>query len=328
VIKRTITCDHCGKETKDTVEMALPYGFRPAEYVPDYVHGCSKEHLGFALAKAFGISLDGKTIARIADLEAQLAGEIRERQVCQGNMRELEKRFSDTEAVCGHLRKERDLAEIERDAARGMAYQAMRTLREARDFAFNIIEQKTLVDGSEYVAINAKHLMERFDSELEKRLVPPVVDGKTPGVVAREAWYGEDEPDDDAGILVDWENAAQAVLRAFGGDMAREALRRVRVDIAQRDVRKEHGQMATDMALAIIDDELASLEGQGITDPQKPTRPADITDTQKPTKPALSNRLDTLATYWERGMEHLSLTEDYRRGLKDCAKELREELDK
>lgn len=73
MITRTITCDHCGKKCDEAVAMPLPYGFRPAEYVPDYVHGCSKEHLGFAVAKLFGIPIDGNMAAKLDEYRASNA---------------------------------------------------------------------------------------------------------------------------------------------------------------------------------------------------------------------------------------------------------------
>lgn len=93
-----------------------------------------------------------------------------------------------------------------------------------------------------------------------------------------------------------------------------------------------------------------------ITDPQKPTKPAEITDTTKPTKPLtaeliaetfagkdwgandlgcaktalglIRERVEKLASYWEKGATHESMHEQYRKALADCAKELREELSK
>lgn len=37
-------------------------------------------------------------------------------------------------------------------------------------------------------------------------------------------------------------------------------------------------------------------------------------------------RLENLASYWEKGSQHKPMPEEYRRALRDCAKELREAL--
>lgn len=110
---------------------------------------------------------------------------------------------------------------------------------------------------------------------LEKRLaLTPVDDGKTPGDVAREAVvirFGEGtvivtrsgKPGDV------WDSAALAVLRAFGGV---DVLRRVRERVADMPVLMAKWEVVRDDAVAIIDDELATL-GASITDPSKPTKP-------------------------------------------------------
>lgn len=53
---------------------------------------------------------------------------------------------------------------------------------------------------------------------------------------------------------------------------------------------------------------------------------AAITLPTKPTKP-LRERLEDLASYWEKGAASSSMSEGYRQASKDCAKELREAID-
>jgi hypothetical protein len=186
------TCDHCGAELRNYIGSLWRASLLTIGANMDDVHGCSKEHLGFALAKAFGIPIDTNTLTLVT--------------------------------------------------------QKNEALEAARDIAIKRDEACAEVDR-----------LSRRIAELEKRLVPPTVDGKTPGVVAREAWHGEDEPDDDAGILVDWENAAQAVLRAFGQNAA-EALGRVRERLVGMGVTPAEESLRADF-LSVIDSALITVYG-------------------------------------------------------------------
>jgi TolA-binding protein len=52
--KAVYTCDHCGADVSQYVgEQWAAHIFTVGPNMPN-LHGCSKEHLGFALAKAFG----------------------------------------------------------------------------------------------------------------------------------------------------------------------------------------------------------------------------------------------------------------------------------
>jgi hypothetical protein len=261
MITSKVTCDHCGKDVPNTYEDHFQVRFMYGSKKPN-IDACSEEHLGFAVAKAFGIPIDGNLAAKL-------------------------------EAVSAH-----------RDSLARDADQRLTQLQEARAQIETLKQQ----------------LMHAIDSgdaareQLAHTPPPPNVDGKTPADVAREAFQHVVQNHHESEGVSGWDAAARAVLSAFAPDATqavREALERVRRDIAQRDVRKEHGQMATDMALAIIDDELSALPAADLTGPKKPTKP-----------------LEELAAYWEKGAAYEGMPEQYRRGLADCAKELREELAK
>jgi hypothetical protein len=75
MIKTIYTCDHCGKDVPNTYEGNYALMFCNAASGrgdSDYLHGCSHEHLGFAVAKAFGIPIDGDLAKRVDELQRKL----------------------------------------------------------------------------------------------------------------------------------------------------------------------------------------------------------------------------------------------------------------
>lgn len=59
--KVVTTCDHCSKECDGDQYASIGRWEEPkAITFGKTIHGCTKEHLGFALAKAFGIGVDGQ----------------------------------------------------------------------------------------------------------------------------------------------------------------------------------------------------------------------------------------------------------------------------
>jgi hypothetical protein len=222
MIKTIYTCDHCGKDVPNDYHKNYALMFCNAASGngdSDYLHGCSREHLGFAVAKAFGIPIDGNWAHTV-----------------------------------GALTKKLQEASAHRDNLARDADERLTQLQEARKQIAGLQEQ------------------------LAHTPPPPNVDGKTPADVAREAFAAAVQNHHESEGVSGWDAAARAVLSAFAPDATqavREALERVRRDIAQRDVRKEHGQMATDMALAVIDSEFSALPAANLTGPKKPTKPAD-----------------------------------------------------
>jgi hypothetical protein len=224
MIKTIYTCDHCGKDVPNMYKALYSVMFTNAMGGHDDVHGCSREHLGFAVARTFGIPIDGNLAAKL-------------------------------EAVSAH-----------RDSLASDADERLTQLQEAR-------KQIETLKGQLMHAIDSG---DAAREQLAHTPPPPNVDGKTPADVAREAFQHVVQNHHESEGVSGWNAAARAVLSAFAPDPTQavmEALGRVRRDIAQRDVRKEHGQMATDMALAIIDDELSALPAADLTGPKKPTKP-------------------------------------------------------
>lgn len=69
----TYTCDHCGAKVSPFIgEQWAANVSTVGPNMPD-VHGCSKEHLGLALAKAFGVPADGAATDAIREMKATIA---------------------------------------------------------------------------------------------------------------------------------------------------------------------------------------------------------------------------------------------------------------
>jgi hypothetical protein len=71
--KTIITCDHCGKKVPNDYHKNYALMFCNAASGNgdrDYLHACSREHLGFAVAKTFGIPIDGNLIAKLEAVSA------------------------------------------------------------------------------------------------------------------------------------------------------------------------------------------------------------------------------------------------------------------
>lgn len=290
------TCDHCGKEVSPYIGKQWKAGFLTVGPNIDDIHACSKEHLTLALAKTFDIPLDASTLRLVTEKNEALEtarAVIIERDTMRARLAELEARMPANEVT----------------NAERMQYETTIELQQKRI------------------------------AELEKRIAeltePMTVDGKTPGQVALEAW--NPGANGYSAYRDDWERSALAVLRAFGQPSqttqdAAEALRRVRKSFAGYQ-----GECAAVVREA-IDDELAKLEAKPTTNAEAvamyeatkdaarrafPDEPQAITLPTKPTKP-LRERLEELASYWEKGAASGSMSEGYRQASKDCAKELRE----
>lgn len=243
-------CDHCGS----TCESAFGAMMIDGAYDMPNVHGCSKEHLGLALAKAFGVPVDATTLSLVTE--------------------------------------------------------SNRRLEMARQVTIELDDAKARI------------------AELQKRLAEatavPTVDGKTPGQVGHEAFLmhrfgylaGPEWSHEDSVMRNEWEAAALAVLRAFGGEAMRQ------VDEQNERYRNESGAKhngtavqhaaneAISYAQSIIDDELAR---PGAPPSPKPfggwdhphevgscshcdRQTANITDTKRPTKPA-TDHVHELGSY-------------------------------
>ena len=58
--KTVITCDHCGKEIHNNCDERFSHMGCNAAFAMGTIDACSREHLGLALAKAFGLPIAAK----------------------------------------------------------------------------------------------------------------------------------------------------------------------------------------------------------------------------------------------------------------------------
>jgi hypothetical protein len=67
-------CDHCGAECTDKFEFSLfgKWARKDAQYIPDNVHGCTREHTILAVAKILGIGVDGSARELLEALRSEL----------------------------------------------------------------------------------------------------------------------------------------------------------------------------------------------------------------------------------------------------------------
>jgi hypothetical protein len=72
MIKSVVTCDHCGKDVPNTYNDHFHAVFMYASKKPN-VDACSEKHLGYAVAKAFGIPIDGNWAKQVDELQRKAA---------------------------------------------------------------------------------------------------------------------------------------------------------------------------------------------------------------------------------------------------------------
>lgn len=72
--KYVYICDHCGAECTDKFEFSIfgQWARRDAQYIPDNVHGCTREHTVLAIAKILGIGIDGSARDLIEEQRVEL----------------------------------------------------------------------------------------------------------------------------------------------------------------------------------------------------------------------------------------------------------------
>ena len=91
--KTVITCDHCGIPVENTTKSRFTAMLVNAAYDMPTIDGCSKEHLGLALAKAFGLPIDAKA----ADLFVEHAKSEARRVFLETEAKRLEARIAELE---------------------------------------------------------------------------------------------------------------------------------------------------------------------------------------------------------------------------------------
>lgn len=205
-IKRLISCDYCGTSVPDTYEGHFRACFVLAATEPD-IDACSREHLGFAIAKAFGIPIDG-------NLGLRLEEKTRE---CMAAVSKSDGRGED-------IRRMQQEIDERSNAERELEKQIVALNR--------ALDEKSKLVGTDRMEATAAILENgRLQSRIAELTAPVVVDGKTPGQVAHEGFheewakpkkFREDTPFPQQSLEVrkNWEAAAAAVIRAFGPQSA------------------------------------------------------------------------------------------------------------
>jgi hypothetical protein len=191
--KTVCNCDHCGTEIPFTSNKVFAMMGTDAAYSVGHVHGCSKEHLGFAVAKTFGIPIDGDLAGKVDELKAH----------------------------SNRVGRMLETSQKELVAAQSHKMTAQSSLDTAKDRI-----QRMEQDLGEKAAQIAT-----LQEQLAHTPPPPNVNGKTPADVAREAFQHVVQNHHESEGVSGWDAAARAVLSAFAPDPAqavREALGRVR----------------------------------------------------------------------------------------------------
>jgi hypothetical protein len=125
-------CDHCGAKVSPYINEQWRASFLTVGANIDDVHACSKEHLGLALAKTFGIDVNWKMVdeierckKRIAELEKDAAG----KTPTSDHVHEL--------GSCTHCDKPTTLAD------------AIAMAKDLRDYAVNVYSKAGITDPAE-----------------------------------------------------------------------------------------------------------------------------------------------------------------------------------
>ena len=73
--KYVYVCDHCGATCTDKFKFSLfgKWARKDAQFIPDNVHGCTRDHTILAVAKILGIGVDGKATGLLAEKDARIA---------------------------------------------------------------------------------------------------------------------------------------------------------------------------------------------------------------------------------------------------------------
>lgn len=216
--KTIITCDHCKKEVPNTYSDHFQATFLFAAK-RGCVDACSDEHLGFALAKAFGIPIDGNLAPILAAKDA--------RNLClENDLKLAQRRITELESTLYNVETQHN------DARAKVA-----TLEQ------RLAEQSAPVDATGKtpgeVSVEARR------AATLSRGVP---------FYQHHVHNGQDI-DNDA---IENE-AAQAVLRAFGGaDALRRVLNKIDMASYAPNDDDDH-VVNLQYAIDVIDEEIASI---------------------------------------------------------------------
>ena len=266
------TCDHCGAKCKGDEYASTGRWDEPGIIVfGKTVHGCSREHLGIALAKMFGIGVNGEAdellnrkqreLTKLADANSFL---VTEHDNMRARIAELEARMPANEVTNVERAQYDRTIELQRKRIEELQANADGLERDRRHCVEAISESnlvppgRTLVEGIGELVRLHRHAAKKI-AELEKCILRPVsVDGKTPGEVALEAW--NPGANGYSAYRDDWERAALAVLRAFGNQPSQTPQTNAGA-VAMYEATKDAARRAF------------PDEPQAITLPTKPTKP-------------------------------------------------------
>lgn len=241
MLRQVITCDHCGKDVPNTYEGNFALTLCNAaggNGDKDYLHGCSREHLGFAVAAAFGIPIDGSLVTKLDAAAATM-------EKLGGRCRELEARLAHEESRIPAM-----VAALDQKQAQIVALQEQL----AGTAPPPNVDGKTpgQVAYEAYVAGVSWHKDAPPWSEM----------GDV--VSVQEAW--------EAGA-----RAVLSAFAPDPTQAVRAALGRVRERVGEisEETNGFRSDPLIDkaLALAIIDDELSTLPAANLTGPKKPTKP-------------------------------------------------------
>jgi hypothetical protein len=105
MIKTIYTCDHCGKDVPNTYNDRFHAVFMYASKKPN-VDACCEEHLGFAVAKAFGIPIDGNQAMLLDEYRASNAALTKSVEQLRAEWNELHGHYTAAKAEIRSLQEQ------------------------------------------------------------------------------------------------------------------------------------------------------------------------------------------------------------------------------
>ena len=332
--KTVITCDHCGIPVENTTKSrftAMPVN---AAYDMPTIDGCSKEHLGLALAKAFGLPIDTKA----ADLFVEHAKSEAHRVFLEADVKRLEARIGEIEQMAARIAELEQQKALLGNALQGGAY-------DVKDLCARIAE---LEKRSHMVVPNPISMMVESWANPQKEW--DAANGKTPGQVNyaafRDGVMNHHEMDivDDELAKLEAKPAGKAPECFLCGKGPHDHTMMVLESLPEQfevkwcnGRRQNFGTEKPAWWDVPKSDHVHELKSCSFCDKQPPNTSAEsgplpdavlaITLPTKPTKP-LRERLEELAAYWYMGdKDDKELNGAYRLARQECAKELREVID-
>lgn len=193
-------CDYCNANVSPYVGKQWRATLFTVGPSMDDIHACSKEHMGVALAKAFGIGIDSKCLELLANATAEIINEKGKRSEAEIDARLLRERLSDLEArtpanQCTDAermqfeitieQKNKRIAELERRQEAEAVFHAFgpTIIKQAVVEALERLRKRLMpTDLSEHYNINTQTIQEAFDAETTFLEAPTPVRGHVHGL--------------------------------------------------------------------------------------------------------------------------------------------------